>query len=88
MCASLLGVLSLALVAVELFLEVRLSIGSSRECAHGCLEFAVAKGADRDRRGHAEPLDDPEIPLWVWIVLDWHWTEGAARRETLTALLI
>ena len=81
------GILGLALAPVELFLEVRLRIGSPPEGTHGNLEFTAAKCADSDCRGGAQPLQDPKAALdhGHFFLRIWHSALLGYRRVNLTA---
>ena len=50
-------------VPVELHLKTCLSIGGSRQGSHWNFEFPVAKGADPDCRGAAQPFHNPNTAL-------------------------
>jgi hypothetical protein len=57
------SVLAGTLMSIELFLEVRMSIGSFRQMRHGNLEYLAAKLADSDGWSSTEPFDHLESPL-------------------------
>ena len=62
--SGLAGVLTLALVPVELFLQVCLSIRCSRESGHGSLELPTTKLAYSNRRSRSHPFHDTQVTLW------------------------
>jgi hypothetical protein len=56
------GKLGLAFVLVELLLQIILGVFGAGECGKGNSEFALALGADRDRRSDGQPFRDSQNP--------------------------
>jgi hypothetical protein len=58
---ALLRSLSLTFVPIELFLQVRLSVGSPRQSTHGNLELPSATRANSDCRSGTQPFENSKV---------------------------